>query len=182
LSVHDRFEENVQRYLDGEAVEGLDERARAQADGLSEAIEDYAARVQVPGPELDRALAAAAALVLAVLGAAVVTLRQVDPAVEATAEAGTILVRFELVAPDAEQVTLAGSFNDWSPEGIALTRSNETGLWTGTVALRSGEHQYMFVIDGSRWIPDPGAHAQVDDGFGQENSVIIVGPRGVVRS
>ncbi len=214
MSVHDRFEENVQRYLDGEAVEGLDERARAQADGLSEAIEDYAARVQVPGPELDRAvmavvrsrkapsesrsfwrwfmqphavnirpaLAAAAALVLAVLGAAVVTLRQVDPAVEATAEAGTILVRFELVAPDAEQVTLAGSFNDWSPEGIALTRSNETGLWTGTVALRSGEHQYMFVIDGSRWIPDPGAHAQVDDGFGQENSVIIVGPRGVVRS
>ena len=31
-------------------------------------------------------------------------------------------------------------------------------------------------------IPDPTAHALVDDGFGQRNSVIAVGPRGVVRS
>jgi len=31
-------------------------------------------------------------------------------------------------------------------------------------------------------VPDPTAHAQVDDGFGGRNSVIIVGPKGLVRS
>ena len=73
-------------------------------------------------------------------------------------------------------------FNDWQADGVLLTQNAETGVWTGTVPLRPGEHQYMFVIDGAEWIPDPDAHAQVDDGFGQTNSVIVVGPRGVIRS
>ena len=128
------------------------------------------------------ALAAAAAVALVVLGAAVVTLQRIPAPAQLAAEPGTVLVRFELVAPDAREVTLAGSFNNWNPEGIQLARSGATGLWTGTVALQPGEHQYLFVIDGARWIPDPSAHAQVEDGFGQENSVIIVGPRGVIRS
>jgi hypothetical protein len=38
------------------------------------------------------------------------------------------------------------------------------------------------VVDGERWVPDPAAHAQVRDEFGQSNSVLVVGPRGVVRS
>ncbi len=128
------------------------------------------------------ALAAAAAVALLVAGAVGVSLRQRPGIVEPAALAETILVRFELRAPDAEQVTLAGSFNDWSPEGIELVRSPDTGLWTGTVPLSPGEHEYLFVIDGTSWIPDPSAHAQVDDGFGAANSVIVVGPRGVVRS
>ncbi len=130
------------------------------------------------------ALAAAAVVVLVaagVLGGG--TFRDRVPAVvEAAAIPSTILVRFELVAPTADRVSLAGSFNDWRPEGVELTRNAETGVWTGTVPLRPGEHQYMFVIDGAEWIPDPDAHAQVDDGFGQTNSVIVVGPRGVIRS
>ena len=128
------------------------------------------------------ALAAAAAVALLVVGAVGVSLRQRAGTVEPTAQAEIVLVRFELRAPEAEQVTLAGSFNDWSPEGIELVRSPDTGLWTGTLPLSPGEYQYLFVIDGISWIPDPSAHAQVDDGFGAANSVIVVGPRGVVRS
>jgi len=214
VSEHDRLRPDVQRYLDGERVEELDDRVRAQADRFAEAIAGYAARVRTPGPEVDRAVmavvrsrqvptkaptfwrwflqphaisvrpafAAAAALALVVLGAAIMTLQRVPSPDQTAAEPGTVLVRFELVAPDAREVSLAGSFNNWNPEGMQLTRSGATGLWTGTVALEPGEHQYLFVIDGARWIPDPSAHAQVDDGFGQENSVIIVGPRGVIKS
>ncbi len=214
MSEHDRLKPDVQRYLDGDRVEELDERARLEADRFVDAIAGYAARIQAPGSEVDRAvmavvrarqapsqsrsfwrwflqphsvtlrpaLAAAAAMALVVLGAAIVALRQEQSSAPIAAEPGTVLVRFELVAPDAREVTLAGSFNNWNPEGIQLTRSGATGLWTGTVALTPGEHQYLFVIDGISWIPDPGAHAQVDDGFGQENSVIIVGPRGVIKS
>jgi hypothetical protein len=98
------------------------------------------------------------------------------------AEAPTVLVRFELRAPEAVQVALSGSFTGWDSEGVALSKNAQTGVWSVTVPLPLGEHEYSFVIDGQRWIPDPKAHAQVDDGFGQTNSVIVVGPRGVVRS
>jgi hypothetical protein len=129
------------------------------------------------------AFAAAAMVVLVIAGVIGGSLRQRAPAaLESAALPSTILVRFELIAPTADRVSLAGSFNDWQPDGVQLTKNPETGVWTGTVPLRPGEHQYMFVIDGAEWIPDPDAHAQVDDGFGQTNSVIVVGPRGVIRS
>jgi 1,4-alpha-glucan branching enzyme len=95
---------------------------------------------------------------------------------------GTVLVRFELVAPDAERVALAGSFNAWNDRATPFVRNAASGMWTVTLALPPGEHQYLFVVDGNRWIPDPAAHAQVQDEFGQTNSVLVVGPRGVVRS
>ena len=129
------------------------------------------------------ALAAAAIVVLVAAGVLGGSLSdRPRAAVEVAAAPSTILVRFELVAPTAHQVSLAGSFNDWQPNGVQLIKNPDTGVWTGTVPLRPGEHQYMFVIDGAEWIPDPDAHAQVDDGFGQTNSVIVVGPRGVIRS
>jgi hypothetical protein len=130
------------------------------------------------------ALVAAAALALIVLGRVLIDFPGIgDRSAGTVAEAQTtILVRFELRAPEAHRVTLAGSFNEWSPNEVELSRNAATGLWTATVPLQPGEHEYLFVIDGSQWIPDPNAHAQVDDGFGQANSVIVVGPRGVVRS
>jgi hypothetical protein len=93
----------------------------------------------------------------------------------------TVFVRFELVAPQARSVSVAGSFNGWQVGAIPLARVAD-GLWATTVALPVGEHRYEFVIDGTRWVPDPTAHAQVDDGFGGRNSVIVVGPKGLVRS
>ena len=129
------------------------------------------------------ALAAAAVIALVVVGVLGGSIGERSPAaVEVAGVPQTVLVRFELVAPTADRVSLAGSFNDWQSDGVQLTRNAGTGVWTGTVPLRPGEHQYMFVIDGAEWIPDPDAHAQVDDGFGQTNSVIVVGPRGVIRS
>lgn len=93
----------------------------------------------------------------------------------------TVYVRFELVAPQARSVSVAGSFNGWQVGAVPLARVAD-GLWATTVALAVGEHRYEFVIDGTRWVPDPTAHAQVDDGFGGRNSVIVVGPKGLVRS
>lgn len=103
------------------------------------------------------------------------------PAALAARTADTVYVRFELVAPAARQVALAGSFNGWGDRAIALSKA-ATGVWSVTVALPVGEHRYDFVVDGTHWVADPTAHAQVDDGFGGTNSVIVVGPRGVVRS
>ncbi len=93
----------------------------------------------------------------------------------------TVFVRFQLIAPDAQVVSLAGSFSDWTADSYPMMRE-DGGVWSITLPLPVGEHQYQFVIDGERWIPDPRSHALVDDGFGGTNSVVIVGPRGVVQS
>ncbi len=93
----------------------------------------------------------------------------------------TVFVHFSVAAPDAGSAALAGSFNGWSTSALPMRRSAD-GTWSVTVALPVGEHQYQFVLDGRRWRPDPSAHAQVDDGFGGTNSVIVVGGKGLVRS
>jgi hypothetical protein len=102
---------------------------------------------------------------------------------EATASvtSSTMFVHFQLTAPDANLVSIAGSFTDWRADTYRLDRE-DGGIWSITLALPLGEHQYQFVIDGDRWIPDPRAHAQIDDGFGGTNSLVIVGPRGVVQT
>jgi 1,4-alpha-glucan branching enzyme len=76
---------------------------------------------------------------------------------------------------------VAGSFNGWNAAALPLRRAAD-GSWEATVPLPVGEHRYEFVVDGQRWIPDPSAQSQADDGFGGTNSVIVVGPKGVVRS
>ena len=84
-----------------------------------------------------------------------------------------VTVRFVLVAPDAHEVSLAGTFNQWDAHATQLVRTGTTGVWTATLTLPVGQHQYAFVVDGQRWVPDPGAPA-VDDGFGRRNSVLTL--------
>ena len=88
----------------------------------------------------------------------------------ATPTASPVTVRFVLFAPDAHQVSLAGTFNQWDPAATPLVRTG-TGVWSATLMLPAGQHQYAFVVDGARWVADPGAPA-VDDGFGRRNSVL----------
>ncbi len=84
-----------------------------------------------------------------------------------------ITVRFVLVAPDAHNVSLAGTFNQWDAQATPLVRSGSSGVWTATLTLPAGQHQYAFVVDGQRWVPDPGAPS-VDDGFGRRNSLLTL--------
>ncbi len=116
--------------------------------------------------------ALAAAAVLAVLVA------RPTPETTATRVATTgidsVAVRFVLRAPAAHAVAVAGTFNQWDATATPLVPS-EGGLWTATLVLPRGEHQYAFVVDGADWLPDPAAPA-VDDGFGRRNSVLTVTP------
>jgi len=125
-------------------------------------------------------LMAAAAAVVIWLGVRPQATPELSPRT-ASAASDTVFVRFQMIAPEARQVAIVGSFDGWDPTAIPLVRE-DGGLWSVTLSLPLGEHQYQFVIDGERWVPDPRAHAQIDDGFGGTNSVVVVGPRGVVQS
>jgi 1,4-alpha-glucan branching enzyme len=97
------------------------------------------------------------------------------PAATAIAPPESVYVKFVLYAPAASQVALAGTFNRWDPGTTPLARVGGEGVWTVTVALPVGQHQYAFVVDGRRWVVDPAAPA-VDDGFGRRNSIMSVNP------
>jgi 1,4-alpha-glucan branching enzyme len=86
---------------------------------------------------------------------------------------GAGLVRFALHAPDARQVFLAGTFNRWDPSSHALTGPDEKGTWSVSLTLAPGRYEYLFVVNGTEWTPDPGA-PWADDGFGGRNSVVVV--------
>ncbi|MGD2046744.1 MAG: glycogen-binding domain-containing protein [Gemmatimonadota bacterium] len=102
------------------------------------------------------------------------------PTTDATASAERVVTRFVLVAPGASSVHVTGDFNSWSREGIALEDLRGSGIWTGDIALPPGVHQYTFVLDGSEYVADPSAVMQVDDGYGQTNSILVVPGEGEV--
>jgi 1,4-alpha-glucan branching enzyme len=52
----------------------------------------------------------------------------------------------------AKKVNLAGEFNNWSPEGLVMTRTGDE--WVAKVYIGRGKHLYKFIVDG-RWIKDP---------------------------
>jgi len=112
------------------------------------------------------ALAAAGAVVLLLL---VPYLRQVPspgPQLAGGAADPHLFVQFRLDAP-ASRVQLAGSFTNWEPRYDL--RQSAPGIWTITVPLTQGVHDYAFVVDGQQWVPDPYA-PQIGDGFGGTNS------------
>jgi hypothetical protein len=90
------------------------------------------------------------------------------------APAADHVTRFVFVAPGANSVRMTGDFVSWDPEGVDLRDERGTGVWTVDVPLEPGVYQYTFIVDGTEWRPDPHAVSQVDDGFGQTNSVVIV--------
>jgi hypothetical protein len=83
-------------------------------------------------------------------------------------------VEFFFLAPQAASVAVVGDFNGWDPRQTRMVRSDQAGGWVVRLKIPPGVHQYSFVIDGSTWIPDPGAKTTLADGFGGRNSVLII--------
>jgi 1,4-alpha-glucan branching enzyme len=81
-------------------------------------------------------------------------------------------VSFELIKPEARNVCVAGSFNDWKPEMAPLAPAGN-GRWVGDLSLKPGRHEYLFVVDG-QWMTDPNAKESVQNPFGGRNSILGV--------
>jgi RNA polymerase-binding transcription factor DksA len=84
----------------------------------------------------------------------------------------TQLTRFVLFYPNAQEVCLAGGFNNWNPLASPL-RDLGHGHWVIEVPLPLGRHEYQFVVDG-RWIHDRAATELVENPLGGLNSIVEV--------
>jgi len=85
-------------------------------------------------------------------------------------------VQFSLRIGDdkAHTVAIAGDFNGWNPQANILEDPDGDGIWTGTLKLEPGRYEYMFVLDGEKWFPDPNALRYVKDGFGNKNAILEI--------
>jgi len=52
--------------------------------------------------------------------------------------------------------------------------SVEAGAWMLEAELPPGDHEYLFLVNGERLVPDPLAPLTRDDGFGNRNSIMFV--------
>lgn len=78
-------------------------------------------------------------------------------------------VIFTLDVPEASEVYVCGSFNDWAPDRAPMTRTRD-GRWRAQLLLAPGAYEYRFRVDGE-WVDDPGAEARVPNPFGTSNCV-----------
>jgi len=85
-------------------------------------------------------------------------------------------VQFSLKINDnkAHTVAIAGDFNGWNPQSNILEDPEGDGIWTGILKLEPGRYEYMFVLDGEKWFPDPNALRYVKDGFGNKNAILEI--------
>ena len=85
---------------------------------------------------------------------------------------GSLPVRFTYEGPAAQSVCIAGNFNHWSSESSCLRRDGHQ--WVIDLMLQPGIHRYAFVVDGTQWVADPKPPLLETDGFGRQNSTVLI--------
>jgi hypothetical protein len=101
--------------------------------------------------------------------------RIVTQGINEVADQGFNTVMLFLDRPDATDVELIGSFNNWSKEGVKMVWDKDRRLWVGVLHLKRGSYEYAFRVNNREIVADPRAMLHRDDGFGHQNSILIVG-------
>lgn len=77
-------------------------------------------------------------------------------------------VTFMLYRPDAKEIAMAGSFNNW--KAIKMFRKkDDPATWGVQFVLPPGQYNYKYIINGN-WMPDPENYAMIQDDNGNWNS------------
>lgn len=79
----------------------------------------------------------------------------------------SIVIFFLRGYQNAKKMMLAGSFNDWNPNAVQMTRTDSG--WIAAVKLGAGKYWYKFISDGN-WMTDPDNLLRENDGRGNINS------------
>ncbi len=82
-------------------------------------------------------------------------------------------VVFVTLYPRADNVQIAGDFNNWQPEYSPMQKVGESGIWQTEMNLYPGRYRYRLVVDG-QWQQDPYNELTELNPFGGFNSVIEV--------
>ena len=83
-----------------------------------------------------------------------------------------IPVNFSCHAPEANQVSVIGDFNEWRPGANPMNRQPD-GAWTLQVEMCHGHHHYHFLVDGETRL-DPRAQGIGRNSKNERVSLIAV--------
>lgn len=87
-------------------------------------------------------------------------------------EAGKLL--FSYHDDSADRVAIAGDFNDWKLAETFFQKDLD-GVWRASVGpLRPGQYRYKLIINGERWLDDPGNGLKEPDGYEGFNSFVNI--------
>jgi len=99
-----------------------------------------------------------------------------DPDLFAASEPFPAQAVFSYFDPTAQEVVVAGDFNDWLPSKRFKLRKDADGHWTLHLPLEAGKYHYKFIVDG-RSREDPANPKRKVGEYGQIMSVVDVGRR-----
>ncbi|MEA3225235.1 MAG: glycogen-binding domain-containing protein, partial [Planctomycetota bacterium] len=80
---------------------------------------------------------------------------------------------FVTLYPRAQEVQIAGDFNNWQPEQSVMQKVGDSGVWQTKMNLPAGRYRYRLVVDG-QWQQDPYNELTELNPFGGLNSVLEV--------
>jgi len=80
-------------------------------------------------------------------------------------------VTFSFHSPEAKEVYIAGTFNNWDPRKNPF-KKHSTG-WKAVKYLAPGMYEYRLVVDGI-WVDDPICTNRQPNQYGSENCVLEV--------
>jgi hypothetical protein len=101
--------------------------------------------------------------------------RIVTQRINEVSDQGLHTVVLFLERPDATDVEVIGSFNNWSQEGVRMVWDKDRGFWVVTLHLKQGSYEYAYRVNNREIVTDPKAVLHRDDGFGHQNSILIIG-------
>jgi 1,4-alpha-glucan branching enzyme len=81
-------------------------------------------------------------------------------------------VPFEFYAPNATDVRIAGTFNNWDTSKNLLRKDRE-GRWRLTLKLKPGQYEYRYLVDGN-WENDQRPVGCIPNAFGTWNCVLEI--------
>jgi chromosome partitioning protein len=80
---------------------------------------------------------------------------------------------FVTLYPRAENVQIAGDFNNWQPQETPMQKVGQSGVWQTQLKLPAGRYRYRLVVDG-QWQQDPYNELTEINPFGEYNSVVEI--------
>jgi hypothetical protein len=138
-------------------------------------------KLRTPMPVSPLRLLPAGVSVLVIFALAVTLLwrapgeRIVTQRINEVADQGLNTVMLFLDRPDATDVEVIGSFNNWSQQGVRMVWDKDRRLWVVALHLKRGNYEYAFRVNNREIVADPKAILHRDDGFGHQNSILIIG-------
>jgi glycosidase len=85
-----------------------------------------------------------------------------------------VTFRYQPVIGGVSSVAVAGSFNGWNPSDRPLSDADQDGVWEAVLDLEPGRIEYKFVVNGDQWFTDENAAEFSPDGFGSQNSILVL--------